>query len=550
MERVEFDRRAEVNEICLRGKEVGAGGEVEESAQKAAKVLEEEIMESVEFYSTADVNEIFCGEGEVGAGVEVEKSDVQSPELTDCQMLDAFYTTTEISEALQKDKEAESGLEQEEWAPDLAQVQRGGEDKNVQVIVMEAELVGENDDAAVKSLDFSSPQFMETYYTTAEINNAFRGVPKERASYLDPVNAVVHVVDKEAGHRGEKVDAAVKSPEWSTSQIPFASVSYTTSVQNEAFHRLPETASGLVQQEGACDLGLVDTVVPAVEKSNGPHKSHVQKIVLKRSNDSDIKNNTTKRPCSAKPVETTPEVPSSKVRSPIGNSLSSVRSSPRGKGEGLGCSISCGEANTYTLVVSKTLRLNQSLIKNVKTLRKHVADYCFLDDHKLENGELLVCYTRHASLYRRDILSMLPDTEMSSSVIKCWSILLNRLESEENNLSRMAFFGIRHMDVLTRLLETFDQATQNDSLCDELYQLWDDFINDCDKTFNLNADIMFVPVNIERHFACVCINFESHTVDLLDHQYYSDWTKSDVCKACHVIAAQMSDYLESRGVSR
>ncbi|KAK9678252.1 hypothetical protein RND81_11G199000 [Saponaria officinalis] len=85
-----------------------------------------------------------------------------------------------------------------------------------------------------------------------------------------------------------------------------------------------------------------------------------------------------------------------------------------------------------------------SLFKNVKDWRKHVADYCFLDDGDLLKEEALVEYGTNATLQREDLLTMLPSRLTSSAVIDCWAMLLNMIESEENKNQMMAFFGLRH----------------------------------------------------------------------------------------------------------
>ncbi|XP_074294045.1 uncharacterized protein LOC141621416 [Silene latifolia] len=151
-------------------------------------------------------------------------------------------------------------------------------------------------------------------------------------------------------------------------------------------------------------------------------------------------------------------------------------------------------------------------------------------------------------LRRKDIMSLMPENLMSLDVIECWSILMNHLEKEEyGDQMRMSFFGIRHMDLLLRMLGTFEQpGTQSDSNYDDLYQIWDTFIVDSDRTVNLKTDLLFVPFCINDHFACVCINHKSNTVDLLDGQRHSNLKKSQFGKAARLISSAVSDYLESR----
>ncbi|KAK9706686.1 hypothetical protein RND81_07G144700 [Saponaria officinalis] len=231
-------------------------------------------------------------------------------------------------------------------------------------------------------------------------------------------------------------------------------------------------------------------------------------------------------------------------------SSSVIKSRPRGRGDGLGCSLCCGPPDQSALVISKTLRANQALLKDVDLLRKQVADYCFLDDHCLDPMEVVADYGPNALLLRNDILSMLPETRMNSILIDCWSLLLNRIESEEIEVPRMAFFGIRQMDIVVKLMETASQPTQRDEVIDSLYHHWDQFIKDNGVKINLHADLIFIPLHIDFHYACICINFVSRTVDVLDQMTYPDWKESDVYKASCELASAMSDYLDTKGVDR
>lgn len=106
--------------------------------------------------------------------------------------------------------------------------------------------------------------------------------------------------------------------------------------------------------------------------------------------DSELKPTKRSRPLS----QTTPSksVPSSD-RTPIhsgqkscarSRGMSAVKSNSRGKGDGLGCSIDCGSTQKELTLVSRILRANRSSIKEMPSLRKHVVDYCLLDDHTLD----------------------------------------------------------------------------------------------------------------------------------------------------------------------
>ncbi|XP_074290740.1 uncharacterized protein LOC141617442 [Silene latifolia] len=259
-----------------------------------------------------------------------------------------------------------------------------------------------------------------------------------------------------------------------------------------------------------------------------PLENLVSNVAQKRSLDDEEEITYSKRPRVAVPppkrvegspvvnpvaiqAESSPAVVQASAQSSGSQPLSAVRSRPRGGGDGLGCSIDCGAAGTQTLVVSTFLRNNQSLVRGIRSRRKHAVDYCLLDDYNFENSESISWYSRHATLRRSDIMTMLPEVVMSPVVIESWAVLLNHLESAEHLLPRMAFFGIRHMVHRPPLLPAHKASnvlTRSNDITDRLYHIWDTFIQDCDKTFNLNAEFIFVPVNIGGHFACMMYIFD------------------------------------------
>ncbi|KAH9613761.1 hypothetical protein KSS87_010289 [Heliosperma pusillum] len=245
------------------------------------------------------------------------------------------------------------------------------------------------------------------------------------------------------------------------------------------------------------------------------------------------------------PKEKRPRLSDSEPKTPVATTaahsnsiitLSDVKSRPRGGGDGLGCTIDCGLADVAILVVAKPLRNNQYLYKDVTYLQKHTADYCFVDD--------IDCNPRD------DIMSMLPEVKTSSNVIECWSKLLNKIESDEYEVPRMAFFGIRHTDAVMCLKDSKDQSTPSNTQIDNLFMIWDMFIKGCGHSFNTNAELFFIPVNVDEHYVCVCINFKTKTIDLLDNQYYSASKQSDIVDVAIIIAEVFSDYLESRSLGR
>lgn len=105
----------------------------------------------------------------------------------------------------------------------------------------------------------------------------------------------------------------------------------------------------------------------------------------KRKADCQASQGTTKRPRSNRSVSTKPGAKSSGASLAVNRNLSAIKSPLRGKGDGLGCSLDCGEADCVAPMSSKIWRdIKQSLVKGLPKLRKHIADFCFDDDYNLD----------------------------------------------------------------------------------------------------------------------------------------------------------------------
>ncbi|KAH9613640.1 hypothetical protein KSS87_011583 [Heliosperma pusillum] len=239
-------------------------------------------------------------------------------------------------------------------------------------------------------------------------------------------------------------------------------------------------------------------------------------ISLKRSAGTELARTPDKRMRSTDTMEEA-DVTAVPIRSAGSLNDTCVRSGRRGRGDGLGCTLQCGDVEENVLLVA---------------------------------SEQLVYYNRHAALTRANMLTMLPDVGLCDEVIECWSMLMNRLETDEYDFQRMSLFGIGHMEYLKELLQSAYQTTQDDTVLDNLYEMWDLYIQDSQDVFNLNADFLFVPFNMEGHFACVCFNYKAGMADLLDHQLHPDPNKSKICKLASLIGSTLSDYLELKGIDR
>ncbi|KAH9616848.1 hypothetical protein KSS87_001188 [Heliosperma pusillum] len=159
-------------------------------------------------------------------------------------------------------------------------------------------------------------------------------------------------------------------------------------------------------------------------------------------------------------------------------------------------------------------------------------------------SEQLVYYNRHAALTRANMPTMLPDVGLCDAVIECWSMLMNRLETDEYDFQRMSFFGIGHM-AFNVLLHYVNGITFIAIVTVILIICYFKAVS-----VLLQGYLLFVPFNIEGHFACVYFKSKAGTVDLLDHQLHPDLNKSKICKLASLIGSTLSDYLESKGIDR
>jgi hypothetical protein len=130
-------------------------------------------------------------------------------------------------------------------------------------------------------------------------------------------------------------------------------------------------------------FGNKQLLLAALVEKRGKGKTPVKYVrKLKRKLEEGALEKAPKKPTgSSSPLTTTiiDQVLSNPEKSPLG-------SRKRGKpnGDGLGCSIDCGAPNDKLLVVSRVFKANGVLFKHMKTLRKEVADYCFLVDYEID----------------------------------------------------------------------------------------------------------------------------------------------------------------------
>ncbi|KAH9612315.1 hypothetical protein KSS87_022773, partial [Heliosperma pusillum] len=286
-------------------------------------------------------------------------------------------------------------------------------------------------------------------------------------------------------------------------------------------------------------------VLERVTRHNEMQVNLLPKLLSKRER---IKKKKTKGRAGKKNVQT----PDLKIKDMMEDGPASVvGSSRRGKSDGLGCTFNCGMADDKLLLVSKFMRANQALFAKMLSKRKEVLDYCLSDDHNLSLDEVAAVFGDGRSLTRGDILSLRPTVPVNTAVIECWALILNHIEHTEKSETSLMFFGIGHMDVIHSLIEQEGKGDENkDQNMQKLFDTWDEFVSKNTVPCNWKADLIFVPMVLDDHYFCVCINFTREMVEVLDNTKYDQWEEPIIYKAADLLVNHMSDYLEGKGDER
>ncbi|KAH9609586.1 hypothetical protein KSS87_019030, partial [Heliosperma pusillum] len=207
-----------------------------------------------------------------------------------------------------------------------------------------------------------------------------------------------------------------------------------------------------------------------------------------------------------------------------------------------GCSIDCGEVDEQMVVLSKTMISAKHVFNPMRSLRKHAADYCFLDD----------CDISLFYLTKEDMETMILDKMIMVGIIEWWSLFLNDT-CITVDLSRL-FFGLAQMQPLVRIYSpTKDEKTPKSVLVDEVKSAFLTCIRNNKKQCDLNSDMIFIPLHLGDHFSCLCINFIKRKVEYLDNVYKKllfYGKDSELGLYCHTVLNIMSEFLVENGVPR
>ncbi|XP_074279000.1 uncharacterized protein LOC141603397 isoform X2 [Silene latifolia] len=125
-------------------------------------------------------------------------------------------------------------------------------------------------------------------------------------------------------------------------------------------------------------------------------------------------------------------------------------------------------------------------------------------------------------------------------VFECWSLLLNYVENSKRGTRAggptILYLGLGHME----------DSEQSD-IKNELFEIWDNFINASKANYRLDAELIFIPCLAGYHYFCVCINFLNKEISVIDSQSYANWESSFTYDIAMAAAGCMSDYLDTKG---
>ncbi|XP_074265720.1 uncharacterized protein LOC141588164 [Silene latifolia] len=218
--------------------------------------------------------------------------------------------------------------------------------------------------------------------------------------------------------------------------------------------------------------------------------------------------------------------------------------------ENLGCSLDCGAPNPDLCFATKNLAFSQELLVPMFSDRKYVIDYAFNQSYVFNELEQLVQFSEFYFITREDIATLNPGQQIMTSVIDGWCLLLNHI-MKPSDISR-SFFGLSHTSPAIMIWDAqkLGKVLNKD---EDIYGGWDSWAEMCRAPFQLDTDMIFLPVlsGDGDHYSCVCINFLTEQIDYLDNRKYDDPIETLPYGGIARISANiMGKYLVSKGLSK
>lgn len=84
-----------------------------------------------------------------------------------------------------------------------------------------------------------------------------------------------------------------------------------------------------------------------------------------------------------------------------------------------------------------------------------------------------------------------------------------------------------------------DQIPSEDQK-ERLFRTWDLFLASNVDEVNVDVDLIFIPLKLDEHYFCVCINFCMNSLDLLDDRIYDDVEESEAMKLSNYVVCFFS----------
>lgn len=86
-----------------------------------------------------------------------------------------------------------------------------------------------------------------------------------------------------------------------------------------------------------------------------------------------------------------------------------------------------------------------------------------------------------------------------------------------------------------------EEGTNDMTMKQAVFKEWDNFVSMNTVPCNLEADLVFVPMVLEDHYFCVCVNFIAETAEVLDNTVYDNWDETGVFKAARLVVCDIDN---------
>ncbi|KAL8492103.1 hypothetical protein ACS0TY_023648 [Phlomoides rotata] len=191
--------------------------------------------------------------------------------------------------------------------------------------------------------------------------------------------------------------------------------------------------------------------------------------------------------------------------------------------------------------VSKYMTKYKKSISKMSQPHKEILDYCFYHSEKDSSLERYYRRGYYLLIEKIDILSMLPNRHINVQIINAWCNVINHDSLCDGVRSRF-IFSLDHSDALIEHMAV-ENSEKLFSNCKSSWDYWLDTTMDrlC------SVDMIFIPFQVENHYAAAVVDFIDAKVHYLDNRKYSDSVvRVTFCDAAEALRKSLSSYLISK----